>query len=270
MDPLRVAAWLIRLLPRRAAGFLAWRIGGRVRRIPRVAGLVNGGRLVVDVGDYTQRTVFFFGEYEPETTRLVERLAHPGWTVLDAGANAGYFSVLAGGAPGARVVAFEPNPKLADQIAESLRLNPSMNITLERAACGEKAGVANLYLSPERLENSGLSTLRPDRFPDGETVEVPVVRLADYCTAHDIRPDLVKIDVEGLEGQVLRGAGWIIDDRVASWVLCEIAPHRGDAEEIIELMRERGYASYDIAPDGGLLPFKGLTSKWGNVCFTRR
>ncbi len=224
---------------------------------------------MTDVGDYVQRPMFFLGEYEPETTRLFRRLAHPGWTVLDVGANVGYFSVVAAnlGTPGSRVVAFEPHPQLADMIAQSIPLNPNLNITLERAACGDRSGMMALHLSPQD-RNNGLSTLRTDIFPDAPTVQVPVLRLDDYCTEYDLRPDLLKIDVEGFEAQVLRGAGWIIDDRVPSWVLCEITPERDDPYELIGLMRERDYECCQITESGDLTPV-GRMTRWGNVCFSR-
>lgn len=268
-DTLDLAVFVTRALPRGAGFRLAWHLGHRARRVPRVARLKTGGRLVTDVGDYTQRFIYFLGEYEPETTQLLHRLAYPGWTVLDVGANAGYFSVVAAklGGPRSRIVAFEPNPKLADMIVESIPLNPDLNIVLERAGCGDQADVMTLYLSPYD-RNSGLSTLRTDLFPDATTTEVPVVRLDDYCIEHDLRPDLLKIDVEGFEPQVLRGAGWIIDERVPSWVVCEITPERDDPSGLIASMHERGYECSQITENGDLAPLEKVIH-FGNVCFSR-
>ncbi|HXW58394.1 MAG TPA: FkbM family methyltransferase [Solirubrobacteraceae bacterium] len=265
-DPLHLAARVTQALPDRVGAALGWKLGQRARRVLRVARLKTGGQLAVDVGDYLHRAIFFLGEWEPETTRLFRRLAHPGWTVIDVGANAGYFSVVAGslGAPGSRVVAFEPNPQLGNMIAQSILLNPELDITLERAAGGDRAGMMALHMSPED-RNSGLSTLRADLYPHAPTLQVPVLRLDDYCTEHDLRPDLLKIDVEGFEAPVLRGAGWIIEDRVASWVVCEMEPD--DPSELISFMRRRGYRCSRITESGDLAPFGGMT-RTGNVCFS--
>jgi FkbM family methyltransferase len=214
--------------------------------------------------------MYFVGEYEPSTTRLFQRLATPGWTVLDVGANAGYFAVIAAvaGGHGSQVIAFEPNPRLAGMLAASIALNPELNIHVERSAVGDQPGELPLHLASVS-RNSGLSSLRSD-LPDtaGGTVTVPVVTIDDYCARRTLTPDLIKIDVEGFELQVLQGATRTLTETPPGAVICEIAPGRDDPQRIIALMRAHGYEPYAIADDGGL---RGMvldpTVVFENLCF---
>jgi FkbM family methyltransferase len=270
MDLLEVAAQFTRIAPRSLGTRIGWHLGERAPRRPRIARLKMGGRLVVDARDYQQRPILFRGEYEPEVSRCLSRIAIRNWCVLDVGANVGYFAVIAAylGGPDAKVIAFEPNQRIADMLACSIGLNRELDITLERAACGDIAGISRLHLSPED-RNSGLSTLRDDIFPQAVDVAVDVVRLDEYCAKQKLSPDLVKIDAEGWELEVLRGAGWIIDERVPSWILCEVAPARSDPATMLTWMDDRGYRCFQIAETGELSSVATLDKDWETVCFTR-
>jgi len=269
MDLIAPIAKLTQRLPRRIGASLGWRIGQRASRVNRVAHLAIGGQLVVDIGDYVHRPMYFLGEYEPPTTRLFQTLATPGWTVLDIGANVGYFSVIAGvlGGPGSQVVAFEPNPRLADMLAQSIILNPSLSIDLERLGVADRLGELPLHLSSQS-RNSGLSSLRadlPDR--DGEVITVPLTTVDDYCASRNLHPDLIKIDVEGFELQVLRGAATTLAAHTPS-VICEITPQRDDPQAIIDLVSGHGYTPYAIDDDGILRPLHlRATALFENICF---
>jgi FkbM family methyltransferase len=122
---LATAARITRLMPDKLGDSIAWRLAERCGRTPRIAKLRSGGRVAVDVGDYGHRHMYFRGEYEPDTTRLFASLSEPAWTVLDVGANVGYFSVIAAqcGGPGTTVVAFEPNPRVYEMLKQTSSLN---------------------------------------------------------------------------------------------------------------------------------------------------
>jgi FkbM family methyltransferase len=127
-----------------------------------------------------------------------------GGLVFDIGANEGrltqVFSEI-----GARVVAVEPNPRLAARVRARYG---SLRVTVEGLAVGDEAGTAELRLG----RDNGHSTLSADwqgaaldaaRRWEG-SVQVPVSTL-DALIARHGRPDFVKIDVEGFEPQVLAG-----------------------------------------------------------------
>src|SRR5438309_3634728 len=106
--PIRTAAYY--------TGEALARQGGRL-----VGTLESGSEIVLDPRDHGHREIYFTGLYEGPTTALFHKVATKGWTVLDVGANAGYFSLLAWdlGGPDSSIHAFEPHPELADLLEAS-------------------------------------------------------------------------------------------------------------------------------------------------------
>jgi FkbM family methyltransferase len=173
------------------------------RRERRVGRLLTGAQMELNLEDYAHHHIYFFGTYELPTTRFLRRVVEPGWTVLDVGANAGYYCLLIHDLTRghAQIHAFEPNPAMADLLDRSVRLNTAKHlITVVRAGAGAENGQLELHLSPERT-NTGRSTFLKGTFPEADVITVPVVRLDQYCFDRRISPDLVKIDVEGFESK---------------------------------------------------------------------
>jgi FkbM family methyltransferase len=139
------------------------------------------------------------GTYEREQTALFEQMLDPGDTVLDVGANVGYYtllaSVLVGG--GGRVHAFEPEPRNAGFLRRHVQINGRGNVHVVQAAVSDVAGTARFDFG------SGTGT---GRLAQSGALEVRTVRLDDYCAEHGLAPAAIKIDVEGAEMSVLQGA----------------------------------------------------------------
>jgi FkbM family methyltransferase len=139
------------------------------------------------------------GTYEPEQTRLFEEWIRPGATVLDVGAHVGYYTlvsaVLAG--PRGRVVAFEPNPTNHGFLKRHVALNGCGNVEVVQAAVSDAAGTARFDFGG----GSGTGHLA-----DQGALEVRTVRVDDVCAERGLAPGAMKIDVEGAELRVLRGA----------------------------------------------------------------
>lgn len=125
--------------------------------------------------------------------RFVEEV-RPGDRVADVGANIGVYSIVAA-KRGAEVTCFEPNPDVARLLERNLRLN-GVTAVVHEAAVGDREGSARFHASGPVGQLSQLS-------PHGELV-VPLVRLRGGF-------DIVKIDVEGGELEVFRGASacWV-------------------------------------------------------------
>ncbi|XP_078441743.1 fkbM family methyltransferase [Wolffia australiana] len=139
---------------------------------------------------------------------LGERKAEEGGLVVDVGANVG-MATFAAAAMGFRVLALEPVPENLQRLCDGLFLNRAWDrVTLLAAAASDRSGNITLHKLVGRLDNSAVSAEGARMaFKDKEEVAVGVaaVRLDDVVPA-ERRVALLKIDVQGWELHVLRGA----------------------------------------------------------------
>jgi FkbM family methyltransferase len=173
----------------------------------------------LDLSDHIQRNVYL-GTYEPHDSTLVRRYLSPGGTFVDVGANFGYYSLMAASAVGnlGLVISFEPNPELCDHLRGTIKKNGIVNITVEQAGVSDAAGWADLFLPIERGNNT--ATMVPNE--GGRPLRVPVVTLDEYLDRSRIaQVDFLKIDVEGFEPRVIRGAQTAIRSKRIKAVFCE-------------------------------------------------
>jgi FkbM family methyltransferase len=172
----------------------------------------------------------------------IRRHLRPGDIVCDIGANKGSFVYwLSSWVGDGRVVAFEPQPELARNLANLCRATKLGNVQVEAKAVDSQSGVQQLFLP--RGHQPGAS-LRQAAL-DGEsftTLPVPVVALDDYFSASD-RVTLLKIDVEGAELGVFKGAERILRQHAPLLVFeCEnrhLAP--GKVEDVFSHLEALGY-----------------------------
>ena len=169
--------------------------------------------------------------------RLPDFVPRPGWIVLDVGANAGVYAVRQAGR-GAYVYAFEPNPGSYRRLRKSVRANNlESRVTAVNCALGATAASAEL-LVPGGLTSMG--SLRPEWTAGAGhtavTVEVETVDQVVRSLGIN-RIDLMKVDVEGLELDVLQGAqeSLALVDRLV------IEYHSQDlGRRVVRLLAERG------------------------------
>lgn len=167
---------------------------------------VGGIELFCDPADAAVTPGLRSGRYEPHLTSVFERYCRPGMTVVDVGANLGYYSLLAAKlvGPSGRVIALEPNSENCRLLLSSLRLGGFTNVELIPVACDRSVGWA--YYSTHVGSNGGL-------IDDGDLlahpgVVVPTFRLDDIVKGP---VGFLKMDVEGAEGRVVGGATQLIE-----------------------------------------------------------
>lgn len=203
-----------------------------------------GGNVCAPLDDHVGRSVFLFGDLDRKISALCTALVRPGDLALDIGANLGLVTMLLSRlvGPAGRVLAFEPNPRLASLISAALRSNDRANVRLHEVALGARDEVLTLSVPSW---NMGMGTLNPDAGERSERIAVPVVRLDTLLAQEGCgQVRLVKIDVEGWEGQVLEGARCLFEKRPPEAVIFEC---NGDdegtmARELVNL----GYALFAI------------------------
>lgn len=164
--------------------------------------------------DYGPRHLYTRGVIEPVLTRFVLENVRldAGDVAFDIGANLGWYSLLLSrlADPAAAIFAFEPDPDNFRLLRGNLAANGARQVTAVNSAVGAEPGTLTLYQSHER--NRGRHSLLP-LSESARSVAVSVESLAGFWQQQALgtRPiRFVKIDVEGYETFVLRGAGLLL------------------------------------------------------------
>lgn len=174
-----------------AAPRLAW------FSLPILRGPLGGQRWIVAAGG--KPLLVLFGRYEERQAREVCRRVSTGSVFYDLGAHHGYYTLLAARltGPTGRVVAVEPDPANFYFLQRHVRLNGCRHVRLVRAAVGGRRGFTGWQ------EGTGSGTGRVKAAAAGK---IRLVRVDDLVAGGVPLPTHLKIDVEGEEGRVLRGA----------------------------------------------------------------
>ncbi|HWA27126.1 MAG TPA: FkbM family methyltransferase [Lacunisphaera sp.] len=203
--------------------------------------LRQGPFLRVMLGDYLSNTVYFSREWDPKISWVCERLLRPGDTALDIGANLGLntcqMAALVG--PTGRVHSFEPNPMVGGLLRQSLRRNNYTHVTLHPVGLGDEECELDLTVP---LRNQCLGTLARDE--EGTKIKVPVKTLSGVLAREELRRvRLLKIDVEGFEERVFRGAEQFFKQVRPDAILFELNKYDGAFEDhpTVRFLRRHGY-----------------------------
>jgi FkbM family methyltransferase len=181
-----------------------------------------------------------------------------GDVMVDVGANVGYISAVAASRIGTtgEVHGFEPLQECFARLQALEGLNPQYKFHFHNVALGEQAG--SLPISYDPHGGSRNATLVPDHAAPA-TRSVPVMRLDTYIAQNIAQPErirLIKIDVEGYEFPVLRGAEQFFANSACRPVIfCELKPWeirkcRYSLEDLEQYMRRFGYEAYDSVQHG--------------------
>lgn len=199
------------------------------------------------------------GNFERPETAFVGRFLTPGMTVLDLGANQGYYTLLASRSVGnsGRVFSFEPSPRERKALALHKRLNRCKNVTIVGLAVGAEEREIDLYVV--RGHETGCNSLRPPiAMSESEPVRVKMVRLDDWLQREQVsRVDFIKLDVEGGELDALKGAQALLQRRPRPVVMIEVQDLRTQpwgyrAKEIIEHLNHKDFQWFRVSADGAV------------------
>lgn len=275
---LSLAALMMRRYPWEAG---RWRLVMPCTRWSRRLGPSMGRRVIrsrrgfivsIDLGDWMGQALYATGEYEPSTSNIIERLIGPGDTVLDVGANIGYFSLLAARCVGGSgtVFAFEPSEETRKQFHENVLINKLSNIKVFDVAAGNSDGLASFYLGP--VGHAGLSSLRP--LENTERIsKVRTGRIDDLIPPNQ-RVSLVKLDIEGGEYDAIQGMRSCLDSHGPDLIIeinNRFLREMGcSAERLFALLADLDYRGY-VIEHRGLMPIPSCISTTPfNALFTRK
>jgi FkbM family methyltransferase len=179
------------------------------------------------------------GELEIPVQEALRRTIPAGGTVYDVGANIGYFTLLAArfAGEGGHVIAFEPVPAIAELVREAAqRSSLADRVSVRTEAVARTPGTEALYV----VADGSWSHLASRGNPGGavQTIDVPVTTLDAVLAGGAPPPDVIKLDVEGSEGDVLLGAQRLLRTHRPVVVLELHDTHA----EALPVLRDAGYA----------------------------
>jgi FkbM family methyltransferase len=195
--------------------------------------------------------IFWSGlrKWERETSPVILDNIRRSRCFIDVGANCGIYTVLGCSINlNVRVVAVEPVPKVCQALANNVAHNNlDSRVTILNVALGDTNGTASFH----EAEDATMGSLAVDgyRGQRGRVIQVKCRTLDSIVEELNIEPDFLKIDVEGFEHLVLRGASRVLS-KFRPRIVLEANP--GDpAAAITHILSEHGYGFQNIT-DGGL------------------
>jgi FkbM family methyltransferase len=212
------------------------------------------------------------GGFETAEVQFVGKFVRPGMTVLDVGAHHGLYTLLAAKRVGkrGRVISFEPSPRERKRLKEHVRINWLSNVQVEGVALGSESGTALLYQVDGKEDFC--NSLRKPTVKGGVTeVQVRLISLDSFAAERDLaKIDFLKIDAEGAELGILKGAEKLLGSAGRPVLMCEAAGIRTESWgyspiQIVSCLEERGFVTFTIGAGGRLEPLDKTNMQNDNI-----
>ncbi|HKV26035.1 MAG TPA: FkbM family methyltransferase [Candidatus Acidoferrum sp.] len=238
---------------------LALRARRTAPRMPIPLRLPFGAWWLADNGALDHELMY--NGFEEREMRFVEHLLKPGMTVLDIGAHHGLYTLLSSKRVGrrGRVLAFEPSPREYQRLLRHVHINRRKNVSAECCALGNDNAVADLF-QVDGFRDWGNSLRQPLVPEPTHRVQVPMRRLDDVLENLGIvKVDFIKLDAEGAEVEVLRGAAKLLQRTPRPVMLVEVEDLRTQpwgyaAREILQLLEKWNYRLFGLTESGSTYP----------------
>ena|SRR5271165_759691 len=223
--------------------------GGRVLLRTR-----NGFKMYVDAHDISIAPhLILDGVWEEWTEVALRQLVAPGMTVFEAGANVGYFTLLMARAagPSGSVHSFECDPQLAMLARDNIEINGlHRSAHIVEKAAGERAGSVTFYRT-DRHRGGGSIVQGLEQIPHNATdqrtaLEVEMVTFDDFADDLGRTPGFIKLDAEGAEPAILRGATQLLDGARPLTIVMEFFPRfvrdaGDDPAALLRMLADKGF-----------------------------
>jgi FkbM family methyltransferase len=213
--------------------------------------LFSGNKLIVNHGKYKfnfygggdRGEILYHAFWEKmfsEEIENVKKYIKRDDTVIDVGGNMGFFVLILNEMVRntGKIYSFEPSRILRDRLASTVQINNIKNVEIVNLALGEKDGTTSLYYNPKQ---SGLSSIVSHEENGFLKEEITITTLDKFSKAISNRISFIKIDTEGYEPQVLRGAKELIKkDKPVIYI--ELGgDHLETSIEAMKVLKELGY-----------------------------
>jgi len=192
--------------------------------IPEMATVSDGSVIALNKKDAVVSGALMFGVYEKFETELIRKKLGPGMTVIDIGANIGYYTAIAARAvgPTGRVIAFEPDPENFAYLEKTVTINKLTNVMCCQLAIADSVGAGQLFLSPENNKGDQRIYASPEK---RESIGIRLITLDAFIKEHTIpKVDFIKMDIQGAEGLAIAGMKKTIGDNPHLMMFTEFWP----------------------------------------------
>lgn len=228
---------------------------------------LQGIKLMVGKKSSSSVVQYFNGLNDFEEMSLLIHFLDEGDTFLDVGANVGVFSILASGVAKAKSIAIEPNVENIEIFNENIKINNLHNqIKIIRCVVGDEIGETSFT---KGLDCINRITRNEDLELDSELIKMETL---DHLLTNDI-PNFIKIDVEGFEVNVLKGAKKILSHPDLKILILETNglsnKYNLDESEIFTIMEKQGFNLYSYEPFERELRKKEISERGDNSIFIR-
>jgi FkbM family methyltransferase len=243
-------------LLRAAAGF----VRGKLVRRPVIRSIFGDRRIKIYPETTYWRSIHYYGQWcEYQASRFLWQILRPGDNFLDVGANIGYMTILASAriGPAGRIVAVEPNPTNFARLRENCEINGITTVALHQVALGESPG--EVWLTLDDTYSRVIDQQQP------ATTRVEMTTLDGLIG--ESRFTVFKLDVEGVELSVLRGAARALGDGRLPVILFELngSSRRYGIEDaaIVDFLKSHGYQVGVYDPTAGRVDWQA--PPWDDV-----
>jgi FkbM family methyltransferase len=214
---------------------------------------IHGLKYFIDPSDEIMAPqLVVYRQWEPDLSRFMLSSVTPDTVFVDIGANFGYFTVLAASKIGSkgtgRVISIEPNPAMRRLLQKNTRINWSLGpVEIHDCAITERSGFVEFAVPIGRAANASISTSPAAQ--DDRRFIVPSQSLDELLEG--ARIDLVKVDVEGFETAVLRGASNTLRESataqiVLEWSLAQMKTAGFSADDLLKVFAEQQLSAYHL------------------------
>ena len=217
-------------------------------------------KLVLDESDTDfSRQVKMSGRYNYEILepKIFEKYLKNSMTVLDLGANIGYYTMLAASkvGPKGRIFAFEPFPDNASLIRASIKENCFYNVVVVEAAVSDHDGSSTFYLSPYYISEHSLFDYHYSSgfHTSKKSINVKVLTIDNYLgnNVGNIKADFIKMDIEGSETRALKGMKRTLVENKHLILMTEFWPNgfandKSDPHDFLETLQQMQFKIYHI------------------------